>query len=225
MGFFNDAFQAIKGGIGGAVKTVIDPKNILNAATGNLSGVAQNALGNILGGIRPASGGSDASWNVSQPLGSAKHDTRYPISSSNHGMTGAEIETMTQYFVSQGLTYSQAQTARNKWLDDYGKGLVSSLPAAAPSGSSPQNAAGFSVKNGGLTGNPTIDAAIGGALSGIGTQVGGTDVANNAANAVGSSAITQWLKTNWWKAAAGLLVLGTAIYFMIRKPKRAGFRR
>lgn len=228
MGFFNDAFQAIKGGIEGAVKTVVDPKNILNAVTGNLGAVGQTALANIIGGARPSSGGSGSQWwNVSQPLGSAKHDTRYPISASNHGMTAQEIEDLTQVFVKSGMTMSQAQTARNNWLNDYGKGIFTALPApVAPSGSAPSGSTTSAMvkKSGSLsTGVPILDAAIGGALSGAGTHIGGTDVANNASQAVGASAFNQWLKTNWWKLALGIAAVGTAIFFMIRKPKKGGW--
>lgn len=88
---------------------------------------------------------------------------------------------------------------------------------AARSAVSPSTA---KTAGGGLTGNATVDAAIGGALAGAGVQIAGTDVGNAAGGAVAQSALNTWLKANApWLIAVGAAIAGYFAFFRNKAPK------
>ena len=74
----------------------------------------------------------------------------------------------------------------------------------------------------GITGVPTIDAAIGGALAGAGVQIAGTDVGNAAGGAVAQSAFNTWFKANWPVAAGVVAAVVGAYYAFFRNPVPKG---
>lgn len=77
----------------------------------------------------------------------------------------------------------------------------------------------------GLTGNATIDAAIGGALAGAGVSIGGTDAGNAAINATGWTAAKTWLKNNWIALTASLAVVGGIVWAVFFRKPKTGVRR
>jgi hypothetical protein len=223
MGFFNDAFKVVKGAVGGVLG---DPLGtIANVATGNLGGIAKDALGGAVGGL---SGTPSGEGNLNKAV-----DQLIAYPAINTIFRNLRQELYKTMAVDKANLLSKQQLVSRYNAGEFNNIInpaAAQSAAVAVSNSTPSvqtySKTVASAAKKGLTGNSTIDAAIGGALSGLGTNIGGTDVANNAANSVGGSAITQWLKANWWKALLGVSVFGALIYLVVKqnKPKN-GYRR
>lgn len=78
-------------------------------------------------------------------------------------------------------------------------------------------------KDGGITGNEYIDAALGGAMVGLGSHVAGTKPAQTSGSILAKAFTKEWLKQNWYIAAGVVVGLGLAvwaIFFRGKKRKR-----
>ena len=225
MGFFSDIGKAV----GGVLNTV--SSGIVGGAASLIPGgtlVTQGAgiLGGILGGgSKPATGGAAPSQQ--------KQDEQ----TVNELLKIPEIKYYFDHNLPLQVPGASNDVKRGYLLQHYKNGVFgkaiadhqagkpfkpdpSSPNGVVTGGNMPPANAKTMTSTSGLTGNEYIDALLGGALAGVGTQIGNKDITDSAGTAVGQSTITAWLKHNWWIALLGLTLIVFMFYFFINPRKR-----
>ena len=208
MGLFSDigkiikkTGQAVVNTAVSTIKTVANPKTLVNLAGGNFGAIGTDVANGLVN-------------SASSAFGSAV---------SGAGSAAAPAAPLVKVYTLPDYKALPATPAMAQALVNSGK-AVAQLPTTLPS---PSTIKTSMTGKSGITGNPTIDnilqSAAGGALAAAGVTIAGTEAGNAAMNSTGWAAAKQWLKNNWIALTAGVAIVGGVVWAsFFRKPKTGG---